>query len=113
MNRTIYRSPAFEGANAAFLWHLRNKRPELNAEEAALKDEFNLKIVYPEEMFYKTHKVTQKDFLEKLREASNDAELKDLINGLFEDDSVCGRRGVKTLRQGCDIVKSKVATRER
>lgn len=75
MNRTIYRSPAFEGANAAFLWHLRNKRPELNEEEAALKEEFNLKIVYPEELFYKTHKVTQKDFLEKLREASDDSEV--------------------------------------
>lgn len=68
LNRTIYRSPAFEGADAAFLWHLRNKRPALNAEEKALKTEFNLKIVYPSELFYKTHKITQKDFLEKLRE---------------------------------------------
>ena len=32
LNRTIYRSPAFEGADAQFLWHLRNKRV-LNEEE--------------------------------------------------------------------------------
>lgn len=58
LNRTIYRSAEFEGADDAFLWHLRNKRPALNAEESALKDEFGLKIVYPDKLFYKTHKVT-------------------------------------------------------
>lgn len=59
LNRTIYRSKAlFEGADDAFVWHLRNKRPALNTEEEALKSEFNLKIVYPAELFYKTHKIT-------------------------------------------------------
>ena len=42
LNRKMYRSPAIEGADAAFLWHLRNKRPALNTEEQALKTEFNL-----------------------------------------------------------------------
>lgn len=68
LNRTIYRSPAFDGADQAFLWHLRNKRPEPNPEELALRNEFNIKIVYPSEHFYRTHKISQKDFLEKLRE---------------------------------------------
>ena len=57
LNRTIYRSPAFEGADAKFLWHLRIKR-ELNAEEQALRDEFGIYLVAPEELFYKTHKIS-------------------------------------------------------
>lgn len=58
LNRTIYRSGQFEGADRAFLWHLRNKRGELNAEEKALKEEFGLNMVYPSELFYRTHKIS-------------------------------------------------------
>ena len=52
-----------------FLFHLRNRSRIPNESEQALKDEFNLKIVYPEKLFYDTHKISQKDFLSQLREA--------------------------------------------
>ena len=112
LNRTIYRSPLFEGADQAFLWHLRNKRREPNAEEMALRDEFGLKLVYPTELFYKTHKISQKDFLDKLRSASG-AEKKALIMGLFEDETLCGRRETKTLKEGISLVKQKIALKAR
>lgn len=73
LNRTIYRHPYFEGADAQFLWHLRNKRT-LNSDELALRKEFKLWHVYPSELFYRTHKISQKDFLSKLRDAKNEAE---------------------------------------
>ena len=108
LNRTIYRSSAFEGADEAFLWHLRNKRPEPNAEELALHKEFNLKIVYPSELFYRTHKISQKDFLEKLRElrksSKGEEAVQETIMDLFSDESISGRRGVKSLSQGIAIV---------
>lgn len=113
MNRTIYRSPNFEGADASFLWHLRNKRGELNQEEKALRDDFGIKIVYPADLFYKTHKITQIDFLAKLRDAGSDAEVKQLVGSLFDDDSVCGRRGVKPLKDGVALVKNKIANKQR
>ena len=94
------------------MWHLRNKRREPNAEEMALRDEFGLKLVYPTELFYKTHKISQKDFLDKLRSAS-DAEKKALIMGLFEDETLCGRRETKTLKEGISLVKQKIALKAR
>jgi hypothetical protein len=33
-----------------------------------LKKEFGLTYVYPDELFYKTHKISQKDFLQKLQD---------------------------------------------
>ena len=108
----MYRSPAIEGADAAFLWHLRNKRPPLNPEEQALKTEFNLKIVYPSELFYQTHKISQKDLLEKLRElkeSGNEQALQKAIMDLFSDDSISGRRGVKSLKDAIAYVKKRVA----
>ena len=38
---------------------LRNKKVFETEAEKALREEFNLKIVYPEEMFYRTHKISQ------------------------------------------------------
>lgn len=95
------------------MWHLRNKRGELNQEEKALKDEFGIKIVYPADLFYKTHKITQIDFLAKLRDAGSDSEVKKLVGSLFDDDSVCGRRGVKPLKDGVALVKNKIANKQR
>ena len=112
MNRTIYRSPEFEGADEAFLWHLRKKRGKANPEEMALKEEFGLKLVYPAELFYKTHKITQKDLLDKLR-AAGEAEKNELIMGLFKDETLCGRRGTKTLKEGISLVKQKIALKAR
>ena len=104
LNRTIYRSPAFEGADASFLWHLRNKKGPLNEDEQALKTEFGLKMVYPADMFYKTHKITQKDFLAKLRDAGSDSKVREIIDSLYDDESQCGRRGVKPLKDGIALV---------
>mmetsp|Transcript_25209 Transcript_25209/g.33763 ORF Transcript_25209/g.33763 Transcript_25209/m.33763 type:complete len:133 (+) Transcript_25209:797-1195(+) len=113
LNRTIYRAPFFEGADAAFMWHLRNKKGELNAEEQALKEEFKLHHVYPAELFYRTHKISQKDFLGKLRGAENDSEVQKLIMSLYDDDSISGRRGVKPLSEGIALVKRKMIDKER
>ena len=57
-----------------FLHHLRNRTRTFNATEQALKDEFNLKNVYPEQLFYDTHRISQKDFLDSLREAKKDGD---------------------------------------
>ena len=61
-----------------FLHWMRNKRVNSSETEKALREEFNLKIVYPEELFYRTHKISQKDLLNKLR-ASNEQEREDII----------------------------------
>ena len=53
-----------------FLHWMRNKRVTESETEKALRTEFNLKIVYPEELFYRTHKISQKDLLDKLRESN-------------------------------------------
>lgn len=95
------------------MWHLRNKRGELNQEEKALRDEFGIKMVYPADLFYKTHKITQIDFLAKLRDAGSNVEIKKLVDSLFDDDSVCGRRGVKSLKEGVALVKKKIADKQR
>ena len=112
LNRTIYRSPAFEGADAQFLWHLRNKRV-LNEEEQALRDEFKLHLVYPSELFYKTHKISQKDFLSKLRETESKESVEKLINALFDDESLSGRRGVMPLKASIALVKHKISDKKR
>lgn len=63
-NRTIYRQPSMLEESVdrekakGFLFHLRNYKRELNENESSLRKEFGLKFVYPEELFYKTHKIT-------------------------------------------------------
>ena len=37
---------------------LRNQDRVFNTEEKALRDEFKLTIVYPADLFYRTHKIT-------------------------------------------------------
>ena len=98
------------------MWHLRNKRGELNAEERALKDEFNLKIVYPDELFYRTHKKSQKDLLTELREARDkgkEKKVRKIILALFDDDSIGGRRGIKPLKDSLALVKRKMTEKEK
>ena len=63
LNRTVYRSPemlddASKEDKQKFMHWLRNKKVSQTETEKALKEEFNLKIVYPEEMFYRTHKIS-------------------------------------------------------
>ena len=121
-NRTIYRQAYMaEDAPTAeikrkFLHHLRNKTRVFNPTEQALKDEFNLKIVYPEQLFYDTHRISQKDFLDSLREAKQSGDtdkVEQLIIKLFTDETKCGRRGVKTLKDTYDLLAKKEQNKER
>ena len=49
---------------------------------------YKIKFPYDEEKFYKTHKISRKDFIEKL-EALNSQEEKDqIIMKLYEDESI-------------------------
>lgn len=62
-------------------------------------------------MFYDTHKITIGNFLEKLEQS---ADPQSLIDKLFDDESHrTGRRGVKNLKQGVDLVKQKMRKKER
>jgi len=101
LNRTIYRSAEMvEGEDNAvqvkFLHWLRNKRVNETEAEKALREEFNLRYVYPEETFYRTYKITQKDLLTKLRDA-NEKDREKIILELFSANSISGRRGVTSL----------------
>ena len=87
---------ASEEDQRRFLHWMRNKRVTETETEKALREEFNLKIVYPEELFYRTHTISQKDLLAKLRNAS-EQEREDIILQLFSDESITGRRGVSSL----------------
>ena len=77
-----------EGANDDFLFWLRNSPRSYYAKESeaakALRLEFGIKRVYPADLFYRTHKVSQEDFLENVRSAENPAPL---ITALYDDDS--------------------------
>jgi hypothetical protein len=86
LNRTIYYDEKS--------W-LRNQTKVLNSEEVALRKEFGLKHVYPSDLFYRTHKITQKDLLNKLRQGNAEA----TIEALFDDEALSGRRGVLSLAE--------------
>ena len=90
-NRTIYYDEQ--------AW-LRNQKRVLNDEETALRKEFGLTHLYPQDLFYRTHKISQKDLLTTLRELhqqGDQAALDRRISALFDDDCVSGRRGVLSL----------------
>lgn len=58
--------------------------------------------MYPDDLFYKTHKKTTSDFIQQV-EQSEAPRL--LIEALFNDASHCtGRRGVMNLRKSVGIV---------
>ena len=69
-------------------------------------------IVYPEETFYRTFKISQKDLLDKLR-ASNEKEREGIILELYSADSISGRRGVTSLSRSNAIMKEKIKNKER
>ena len=80
--------------------------------EKALREEFKLHIVHPEEAFYRTFKISQKDLLDKLR-ASSEKEREEIILELYNVDSISGRRGVTSLNQANAIMKDKIKNKER
>lgn len=80
---------------------LRNMRQESDGQKE-LRTKYK-HIAYPDQMFYDTHKITIGNFLEKLEQSENP---QSLIDKLFDDESHrTGRRGVKNLKQGVDLVK--------
>jgi len=98
LNRTVYRSADVEGADADFLfWQRKHKSKYLAGETeaaTALRKEFGMHRVYPENLFYKTFKRSQIDLLEDLR-ATQTPEL--IINALYDAPIVSGRRHITTL----------------
>lgn len=105
LNRTIYYDE--------WPW-LRNQQRTLNDEEIALRKEFGLSHVYPQDLFYRTHKITQKDLLTTLRQLAGDqAALERRVSALFDDDCVSGRRGVLTLAQVQKRQQKRVKDREK
>jgi len=112
LNRTLYREYDVE-APASFNHWLRNKhdRSSDSEEAKALREEFGLSIVYPSDLFYKTHKISQPDFLAKLRTARDSGKpekVEKYILSLFKDESQTGRRGVRSLDSSINITKKKM-----
>jgi len=82
LNRTIYRDD-----DSSWL-RIQDPLAELNkvnlpaAEREVLRkliQDHGLSYLYPEDMFYKTHKISRKDFVAKLDSASSDQAREDLI----------------------------------
>lgn len=78
-----------------------------------LVEDYKLTEVYPEDVFYKTHKITRKDFLNKLDKASSNEEREKLILSLYDDDMTRGRRGVLSLKEALKLTDRKVEDREK
>lgn len=64
-------------------------------------------------MFYKTHKISREDFLQKLDSTPSEEHREKLIMELFDDPAIHGRRGVLSLTQALKIVKDKVEEKEK
>lgn len=50
-----------------------------------LMEDFGMTHVYPEDLFYKTHKISRADFLAKLQATSNEDEQEQLLLSLHDD----------------------------
>ena len=68
-------------------------------------------IAYPDDLFYKVHKISIKDFLEKLESAQDK---QSVLLSLFDDEShKTGRRGVSDLKKSVLLVKKKIRNKEK
>ena len=67
MNRTLYRS-AEDAKDTNNFW-LRNE-PSMSDSGKFMLEKYN-HIAYPDDLFYKVHKISIKDFLEKLESAQD------------------------------------------
>jgi hypothetical protein len=65
LNRTLYRSA--EDSNDARVYWLRNE-PSLSESGKLILEKYG-HIAYPDDLFYKVHKISVKDFIEKLESA--------------------------------------------
>lgn len=106
MNRTLYRG---SDCTAEERFWLRNPK-----NESDLQHEMRVKynhITYHEDLFYKTHKISMQNFIEKLEESS---EPQSLIDKLFLDPSHgTGRRGVLSVKKSVQIVDKKMRSKDK
>jgi len=78
-----------------------------------LIEDFGISHIYPEDMFYKVHKISRADFLAKLEGAQSGEEREKIILGLYDDEAQQGRRGILSLPKSIKIVKKKIEEREK
>ena len=78
-----------------------------------LIEDYKIKFPYDEEKFYKTHKISRKDFIEKLEASKTHEEKDQIIMKLYEDESIKGRRGVLPLEESLRIIRGKIEDKER
>lgn len=108
LNRTIYRSP--ETCTPEQLFWLRNPPRKETELMTQLREKYGL-IAYPDDLFYKTHKITHQDFFDKL-EASDKPDA--ILEKLFDDEShKTGRRGVLSLKKAGQVIKKKIDKKEK
>ncbi len=70
-----------------------------------LIEEHGLTHLYSEDMFYKVHKISRADFLQKLERTSNEVEREQTILSLYDDEAQQGRKGVLSLQEGLRVIK--------
>lgn len=68
------------------------------------------KALYPEAIFYATHKISKKNLLEQVLSSSADEKVKaDLVERLYSDGSNgIGRRGVLPVKEAVSLIKKKI-----
>ena len=63
-----------------------------------------LNYLYPEDIFYQTHKISRVDFLNKLDNAATVEEKEQLILSLYDDEAVQGRRGTLSVKESVKVI---------
>jgi len=107
LNRTLYREK--DVCTPEQLHWQRRVRKE-TALMTEIRSRYGL-IAYPDDLFYKTHKISHQDLLDKL-ESSEDAQAE--IAKLFDDESHgTGRRGVLSLKKAVKLVNQKLQKKEK
>jgi len=95
LNRTLYRDA--DVCTPEQMYWLRNHPGKESELQKELREKYNIKKSYPEELFYKTHKKTMQNFVDELNKSE---EPQKLIDALYDDESHgMGRRGVLTVKK--------------
>ena len=109
LNRTVYREDETQ-------WR-RNKDPRdttgLSAQEREVVEKLakhGLKFPYPEDVFYRTHKISRKDLVSKLESSADPSSV---IDALYDDAATQGRPGTLALDKSIKVIRQKVSDRQR
>ena len=73
----------------------------------------HMKYIYDEDTFYKTCKLSRQEFLHKIEKAKDHKKLTEILDIVYKADVNFGRRGVMSLNETNQIVKRKIAQKER